>query len=196
MLPVILNSSPGRIVLSRWGIAPVWLSSVSPLRINVRFETLRDWPTFRSDLALRRCLVLADGFYEWKATKQKRKIPFRITRTDGKPFAFAGIWQESSADSASSPRFSIITTAADSFMAPIHSRMPVILDKDEESEWINAGADVPSLLGMLESPYGFPLRMYEVSREVNRAAVDTPELIKPVSNKDGDAPPLFKAAKI
>src|SRR5207249_10874104 len=152
------------IVFSHWGIRPVWLSSVSSRRdglINVRFENLRDRPTFRNDLALRRCMVLADGFYEWKATKTKRKIPYRITRRDGKPFAFAGIWQEGvdaprpripagvrgdfaagtrstlqiearlvagigqEGVNASPPRFAIITTAADSFMWPIHSRMAV-----------------------------------------------------------------------
>src|SRR5438046_5005989 len=73
MLPVILNSDPGQIVFSHWGIAPVWLSSLSKKDglINVRFENLRDRPTFQKDLALRRCMVLADGFYEWKATKTK-----------------------------------------------------------------------------------------------------------------------------
>ena len=137
-LPVILNSSPSSIVLSHWGIAPPWLSRVSSRGelINVRVETLRDRPTFRDDLVSRRCLVLADGFYEWMAdAERRRKVPFRITREDRAPFAFAGIWQEGA--SGSSPRFAIITTAADSFMRPIHSRMPVILDREEEREWIS-----------------------------------------------------------
>src|SRR5207249_5546365 len=148
----------------------------------------------RANLVLRRCLVPVDGFYEWKATKTKRKIPYRITRRDGAPFAFAGIWQEAS-DGRSSPRFAIITTAADAFMRPIHSRMPVILEKDEERVWISSRADVPFLLGILETPYGSPLRAYEVSREVNRAVVDTPELLLPVDEKEDDKP-LFKTAKI
>jgi putative SOS response-associated peptidase YedK len=189
-LPVILNASPGRIVLSHWGIAPVWLSSLARKDglINVRFENLRDRPTFRSDLALRRCLVLADGFYEWQATKSKRKIPYRITREDGAPFAFAGIWQETS--DGLSPRFAIITTAADSFMAPIHSRMPVILDEKEEKAWIGGEGELTDFLRLLETPYGSALRMYEVSRDVNRAFVDSPLLIEPVEGGDDD--PLFK----
>src|SRR5439155_634337 len=125
---VILNSDPGKVVFAHWGIAPVWLSSLSKKDglINVRFENLRDRPTFQKDLTLRRCMVLADGFYEWKATKIKRKIPYRIMRKDGMPFAFAGIWQEDSTNGAS-PRFAIITTAANAFMQPIHARMPVII---------------------------------------------------------------------
>src|SRR5213593_3716338 len=90
MLPVILNADPGHIVYSRWGIAPVWMSRVAKrdALINVRFETLRDKATFRTDLSARRCLVPADGFYEWKADSRGKKIPYRITRKDGKLFSF------------------------------------------------------------------------------------------------------------
>src|SRR2546428_12761720 len=115
-LPVILNCDPRHVVFAAWGIRPVWMRvAKKDGLINVRFETLRDRPTFHADLSARRCLVPADGFYEWKTGAGKRKIPYRITRRDGKPFAFAGIWEEDSNDGAL-PRFAIITTAADSFM--------------------------------------------------------------------------------
>jgi len=80
-------------------------------------------------------------------------------------------------------------------MRPIHSRMPVILDQDEERAWISSGEDIPSLLDILESRYGSQLRMYEVSREVNRAAVDTPSLVRPVAHGEGDTP-LFKTTGV
>ena len=114
--------------------------------INVRFETLRDKATFRADLEGRRCLVPADGFYEWK-TVSGSKVPFRITRRDGKPFAFAGIWQEGPKEPGLLPRFAIITTAADSFMQPIHSRMPVILDVDEERAGLSVMESFPISCG-------------------------------------------------
>src|SRR5881296_2768593 len=95
-LPVILNNDPRHVVFAAWGIRPIWMSRVAKKDglINVRFETLRDKATFRADLEGRRCLVPADGFYEWKTRVGKRKIPYRITRRDGKLLAFAGIWQE------------------------------------------------------------------------------------------------------
>ena len=195
-LPVILNSDPRHVVFAAWGIRPVWMSRVAKKDglINVRFETLRDKATFRADLEGRRCLVPADGFYEWKTEAGKKKIPYRITRRDGKPFGFAGIWQEDV--SGASPRFAIITTAADAFMQPIHSRMPVILDSKYEKAWVGgSSSDAIDLLRLLKMPYGPSLRAYEVSREVNRAAVDSPELIRPVGEGEDDAP-LFKAAKM
>src|SRR2546422_4286290 len=180
-LPVILNSDSRHVVFAAWGIRPVWMSRVVKKDglINVRFETLRDRPTFHADLSARRCLVPADGFYEWRTGAGKKKIPYRITRRDGKPFAFAGIWEEDS-DKGASPRFAIITTAADAFMQPIHSRMPVILDADEERAWIERGGELSDFLRLLETPYPPALRAYEVSREVNRATMDTPEVMNPV----------------
>src|SRR5437867_13038157 len=118
------------------------------------------------------------GVYPFKATIIRESLI--LPHLSGKPFAFTGLWQNS-IDDASSPRFAIITTAADAFMQPIHSRMPVILDADEERAWISSSGDVPSLLGLLETPFASPLRAYEVSREVNRATVDTRNLIKPVA---------------
>lgn len=182
-LPVILNAEPDKIVLTPWGIKPEWLARVAKKDglINVRFETLRDKATFRSDLEKRRCLVPADGFYEWKAVPGARKVPFRITRKDGKLFAFAGIWHESPSEGGRAPRFAIITTAANDLMQPIHARMPVILDEEEEKAWLASEGRLPDLIGLLETPAAVALRAYEVSREVNRASVDVPELIKPVA---------------
>lgn len=189
-LPVILNADPRTIVLVPWGLKPDWMGPVTKKGglINVRLETLRDKRTFRSDLAERRCLVPADGFYEWKTLPDGKKVPFRITRTDGRLFAFAGIWQERREAGGRTPHFAIITTAANDLMQPIHSRMPVILDAGEEAAWLAGAGNLPDLIEILETPMAIGLRAYEVSRAVNRAALDTPEVIKPVAHTPTVAP--------
>ncbi|MBI4460302.1 MAG: SOS response-associated peptidase, partial [Acidobacteria bacterium] len=176
-LPVILNTASRTIFLAPWGLKPDWMSRAVKKGglINVRLETLRDKRTFRSDLAERRCLVPADGFYEWKTLPDGKKVPFRITRTDGKLFAFAGIWQERLDAGSRTPHFAVITTAANELMQPIHSRMPVILDAGEEADWLASAKDVRNLIRLLETPPSLDMCAYEVSRSVNRVAVDTPE---------------------
>ena len=184
-LPVILNTAPRTIVLAPWGLKPGWLTQAAKKGglINVRLETLRDKRTFRPELSERRCLVPADGFYEWKTLPDGKKVPFRITRTDGKLFAFAGIWQERLEAGGRTPHFAIITTAANDLMQPIHSRMPVILDAGEEAAWLAGAKDVRNLIGLLETPPALAMCAYEVSRAVNRTAVDLPEVIKPVPGR-------------
>jgi putative SOS response-associated peptidase YedK len=117
MLPVILNDRPGKIVLAKWGIAPAWMTKRPDGLINVRAETLRDKPKFRSDFLHRRCVVIADGFYEWKATRAG-KTPYRIHLKKNGPVAFAAIWEEEP-----ETRFAIVTTAANTLLRPIHRRM-------------------------------------------------------------------------
>ncbi len=181
-LPVILNADPGKIVFSVWGLKPVWMAEVSRRDglINVRLETLRDKPTFRKDLEERRCFIPADGFYEWETLAGGQKVPLRIVRRDSKPFAFAGIWENAADGETGLPRFAIVTTAADAFMQPIHSRMPVILNPAGEQAWLSRITGRTDLLDLLESAPPGPLKAYEVSPKVNRASSDDPELIKSV----------------
>src|SRR3989344_9701389 len=106
-MPVILNTDPKHIVLTKWGIKPVWFKSVSGKSdglINIRAETLKEKHTFKKDLEERSCLILADGFYEWKKIGSK-KIPYRFVLKNRKPFAFAGLWEENEGEK----RFAIIT---------------------------------------------------------------------------------------
>jgi putative SOS response-associated peptidase YedK len=181
-LPVILNEDPKTIRFISWGLRPAWLKKAAGRKelINVKAETLRDRPTFKGDLTRRRCLVPADGFYEWQKTG-KPKIPYRISLKSGELFAFAGIWQDNTGEDGNPLRtFAIITTAANSLVGQIHDRMPVILKKDDEKRWIDTDITTEKLLSFLRPyPANF-LQMYEISSRVNRTTEDLPELIKPV----------------
>jgi putative SOS response-associated peptidase YedK len=180
-LPVILNTAPDMIFPLRWGLKPAWAQKLGRREgiINVRAETLRDRPTFKKDLLEHRCLVLADSFYEWRKDR-KHKTPFRILLKTEEPFAFAGIWEENK-DSDGQPiqTFAIITTEANTVVAEIHNRMPVVLTPEEERGWLADDKPVRELLHFLR-PYPAELmRAYQVSTLVNSASMDQPELIKP-----------------
>src|SRR6266851_4476132 len=177
-LPVILNASPHSIVLSPWGIKLPWIKRDG--LINVRAETLREKRTFQKDLADRRCLIPADGFYEWQVRPGGKKAPYLIRRRAGGVFAFAGIWQAEKQATGTEPRFAIITTRANDLMRPIHLRMPVILTPEQERIWLSAKTPAPELLAMLEPAPSKDLRAFEVSSDVNRASIDTPAVMEPV----------------
>jgi putative SOS response-associated peptidase YedK len=174
-----LNESPSEILPVR-----PWMHGIG--LINMRTETLKEKETFRDDLLNRRCLVLADGFYEWKEVARGRKVPFRFCRTDGSPFAFAGIWEVNHDEKGQDFKaFSIITTAAERPVAAIHARMPVILKRADESVWLSSDLALPGLWDLMDHSEARALRAYEVSRAVNNARNDSPELILPVG--DGGA---------
>jgi putative SOS response-associated peptidase YedK len=180
-LPVILNAEPKHIRLVSWGINPWWFKrSRGGGPINVRIETVQT--RFKDDLAERRCLVLANGFYEWARTTDG-KVPYRFVLRDRSPFAFAGIWEEREDALGVIPSFAILTTAADAAVAPIHNRMPVILPQALEREWISSARSPDEVLSMLKAGDSVALQAYPVSTLVNRASVDTPELIEPVEVK-------------
>lgn len=181
-LPVILSEDPKTIRFLAWGLRPAWMTKVTKKEgiINVRAETLRDRPTFKEDFSRRRCLVLADSFYEWKKGG-KQKIPYRILLKSGEPFAFAGIWEENTGEDGQPLRtFAIITTEANKLVGEVHNRMPVILRKEAEKTWLDYDITQEKLSALL---YPYPemlMQMYEVSTWVNRATEDSPEIIKPV----------------
>lgn len=172
---------------ARWGLIPGWAKddSIGAKMINARSETVADKPAFRTAFARRRCLIPADGFYEWK-TEEGGKQPYRITLDDGRPFAFAGLW-EAWHDPRHKTRLescSIITTAAAPAIAEIHHRMPVILEGAAFEAWLHPEARRDSLLALL-APYAGALRAYKVSKSVNKVANDSLELLEPLPE---DAP--------
>ncbi len=136
-LPVILNQTPKQIDCLKWGLIPHWAKDekIAYKMINARLETLAEKPTFKSLLKSKRCLVLADGFYEWKKVG-KVKLPMRFTMANKSPFAFAGLW----AEWQGTKTFTIITTAANELLAPFHDRMPVILRREDFVAWLDSGS--------------------------------------------------------
>jgi putative SOS response-associated peptidase YedK len=178
LLPLIRNDARDVITLGQWGFLPSWARGkpIKPM-INARAETVAAKPMFRGAYTSHRCLVLAEGFYEWKQT-DAGKIPYRITRTDGQPFAFAGLFSQYDVG-GEEPRttFTILTTAPNALMADIHHRMPVILLPNHEEAWLCAPR--PALL----IPYpSDAMRAYPVSRKVNNPHYDAPDVIDAVTS--------------
>jgi putative SOS response-associated peptidase YedK len=180
-LPVITLEDPELITLRYWGMVPVWWTRDTRGLINIKYETLRDKKTFRKDLAKRRCLVLADGFYEWKG-ERGHKTPYHIRLKSGEPFAFAGLYEENEIGGKPVATFAIITTEPNELMQPIHNRMPVILSKDMESAWLNPDMEPDHALKILDrsTPAGI-MEAYEVSKKVNSPGFDQPELLNPIA---------------
>ena len=168
----------------RWGLIPHWAKSASmgARMINARAETVAERPAFRDALRRRRCLVLADGFYEWHRSATGR-TPMRIVMQSGEPFAFAGLWAVwRDAEGNRVPSCTIITTAANGLLAPIHDRMPVLLPPGLEEFWLDRSVDDPDALASVLSPMADDsMESYEVSTLVNSAANNGPEIIEAVA---------------
>lgn len=155
MLPVIKSVNPEQIDLLKWGLKPVWLDKLSGRKssslINVRDDNLRLKKTFEKDLLNRRCLILADGFYEWKKINNA-KMPYFFHLDENEPFAMAGIWEENKFNNGEIwETFAIVTTEANKDVKGVHDRMPVILEREEEEMWLGNGEknDFLSLLDPL-----------------------------------------------
>ncbi len=168
-----------------WGLIPSWAKdpSIGNRMINARGETLAEKPAYRGAYKYKRCLIPADGFYEWKAQPgTKTKLPYFIHMKDGQPFAFAGLWDEWRGPDGSPVRTcTIITTAPNSLMASIHDRMPVILRPEDYPEWLDAGPQAAQSLQHLVAPFPPELmEAYPVSALVNSPSNDRAECLQPV----------------
>ena len=176
----IRNDDPETIDALSWGLVPDWVDDPDdfPRPINARAETVAEKPSFRDAFAERRCLVLADGFYEWTG-RRGSKQPYRIVRTDGEPFAFAGLWETWGSNGGTLRTTTIVTTAANETVGAIHDRMPVILERDEERPWLSGGD--PDVLQSMLHPYpDGELDAYPVSTAVNDPSHDSPDVVEPV----------------
>lgn len=177
---VIPQADAQRIHAFRWGLIPAWAEdmSIAAQTINARMETVLDRPAFRQAVQMGRCLVLADGFYEWKKNGADKQ-PYRITLKGEKPFAFAGIsdkWRHPDGHWIES--FSIITTAPNELMADIHNRMPAILSEEMAAAWLDPRQDAEELVELLR-PYPGEMQAYPVSQSVGNVRHDSPRLIAP-----------------
>jgi putative SOS response-associated peptidase YedK len=167
-----------------WGLVPSWAKDVTigSRLINARAETLAEKPSFRGSLKYKRCLIPADGFYEWQArTGSKTKVPHFISMKDHRPFAFAGLWDEwQSPDGGIIRSATIITTEPNELMAGIHNRMPAILPPERYDDWLDPRPRTAESLAPLLTQFpAEEMSAYPVSMLVNSPANDRPELIQP-----------------
>jgi len=172
----------------RWGLIPSWSKdpSIGDRMINARAESLAEKPSFRNAFRRRRCLILADGFYEWKQVPEsKTKQPFYIRMKDSLPFAFAGLWEIwVSPDGSEIRSCTIITAQPNELVATIHNRMPVILSEEAYDLWLAFGDKPVDQLEKLLVPYpDNEMQAFPVSPMVNSPQTDAPELIKPIQNE-------------
>lgn len=174
--------------LLHWGLVPSWAKDpgIGARMINARCETVAVKPSFRSAFRRRRCLVVADGFYEWKKL-ERAKQPYYIRLGEGQPFAFAGLWEHWQGQLAGwdgdggLDSCTIITTEPNELAAPIHNRMPVILRPEDYASWLDPELTEPDAVQSLLRPYAADqMEAYPVSTRVNRAANDEPECIERV----------------
>ncbi|MDP6455117.1 MAG: SOS response-associated peptidase [SAR202 cluster bacterium] len=184
VLTITNRGSENRPELMRWGLVPSWAKDpkIGNRMINARAETLAEKPSFRNAFKRRRCLIPADGFYEWKR-EGKSKKPMRITANPGGLFAFAGLWETwKQPDDSWLLTCAIITTSANEFMTSIHDRMPVILPRESEALWLNSEEQNTAMLSELLLPYDSDeMEAYEVSTLVNSPRNNYPEVIAPVA---------------
>lgn len=167
-----------------WGLIPSWAKdpSIGNRLINARAETLAEKPSFRAAYKYRRCLILADAFFEWQAQPgSKSKTPHLIRLKSGKAFAFAGLWEHwQAADGSEVRSLAIITTEPNQLMAPIHNRMPVILPPIAYAQWVDPSPQTAAALQGLLGPYpASEMEAFPISTLVNSPANDRPEVVLP-----------------
>lgn len=184
VLAVVRDGDDRRMTWLRWGLIPFWAKdpTIGDRLINARAETVASKPAFRAALRRRRCLIAADGFYEWQR-RGEQKTPMYIHLKSGQPFAFAGLYETwTSPEGERIESCAIITTGPNELMAPIHNRMPVILLPEEHTLWLDPGVQDTALLQPLLRPYpAEQMEAYEVSRQVNSPHNNSAELLQPVA---------------
>lgn len=173
-------------VMLKWGLIPSWAKdpAMGMKLINARAETVAEKPSFRKAFRQRRCLVLADGFYEWQKEGQTKQ-PYYIRMKDERPFAFAGLWEHwTDAEGNVLETCALMTTEPNEIMTPIHHRMPVILNPNAYDPWLDPTLqDVSRLTPLLQSYPAEEMMANPVSRVVNNARIDDPRCIEPFTEE-------------
>ncbi|NLA27152.1 MAG: SOS response-associated peptidase [Firmicutes bacterium] len=182
MILALRQPPPGgqrEMVRMKWGLLPFWAvdKGGGKVLINARAETVADKPAFRSAFQRRRALIPASGFYEWLREEKSRK-PFYIHLAGGGPFALGALYESLDRERKEPERCAIITTAANSIIAPIHHRMPLIIPEKHYSLWLNGGTPLAVLQNMLKPYPADKMAAYPVSRRVNSPAFDHPDCLK------------------
>lgn len=184
VLAVVAAEGKNRLVAMRWGLIPVWAkdASIGSRMINARAETLADKASFKRPFKSQRCLVVADGFFEWRKT-EGGKVPMYIRLKNGKPFGFAGLYDRwTSPDGEPVTSCTIITTSANALVEPIHDRMPVIVPARRQAQWLDPKNQRIDQLTEMLAPYpAAQMEAYPVARLVNSPNNNTPACIEPVA---------------
>jgi putative SOS response-associated peptidase YedK len=176
------RGSARELSLMRWGLIPSWAKdpAIGSRMINARAETVATKPSFRAAFKRRRCLIPADGFYEWQKRDGRTKQPFYIGLKDEQPFAFAGLWESwTAADGSEIESCTVITTAANDLLRELHDRMPVILDEDDYPRWLDPKPVSADNLQSLLHPFPSErMRFYPVNTVVNSPQNEVPQCIQ------------------
>ena len=183
-IPVVLDKDNRDVEMLRWGLIPFWAKDekIGYRMINARSETIQEKPSFRNAFMQRRCLILADGFFEWqKQSGSAPKVPFYFQLADGAPFAFAGIWEAwNPSPNVQVRSCTIITTEPNNLVAMAHNRMPVILDKDLMWDWLDE-KPAEALQAMLAPYPAEKMRAHPVGLAVNNPKNDSEECVRPLA---------------
>jgi len=176
------QGQPRRLDNLRWGLIPFWAkdTKIGARMINARGETVAEKPAFRSAFEKRRCLILSDGYFEWKKEGSKKQ-PFYIRMADDRPFAFAGLWEKWRGDGEAEPleTCTVITTTANDLTQPIHERMPVILGPNDYQPWLDRKNSKREQLEYLLQPYpSSEMKVERVSMHVNNVRNDDPQCLE------------------
>jgi putative SOS response-associated peptidase YedK len=182
------------LVTLRWGLIPAWAKDpkIGNRLINARAESLAEKPSFRAAFQKRRCLIPADGFFEWKKRNGKRE-PYCVRLRDGRPFAFAGLWDQwQSTDGELVESCTIVTTDANDLVRPLHDRMPVIVDPQDYERWLDRRIQDPAKLREILKPYPSERMIaYPVSAAVNNPRHDDARCVEPESTNSEEQRLLF-----
>lgn len=175
------ESGTRSLALLRWGLVPSWARDVKigARLINARAETVREKPAFRSAFRARRCLIPANGWFEWKRTGGRRQ-PCFLALESGSPVSFAALWEQWGRDGRQLETFTIITTEASPALSDIHDRQPVVVDPDDFTDWLDPGTPPATLQEIIGPPHEGPYEIRPVSDRVNRVANDTADILTPV----------------
>jgi putative SOS response-associated peptidase YedK len=180
---VVEEDQKRKLEMLRWGLIPSWAKdpSIGNKMINARAETVSEKPSFRKAFKVRRCLILADGFYEWQRTDNSKQ-PYHIKLEDDSPFAFAGLWETWGMNGEEIRSCAVITTEANQLMNEIHHRMPVILHPEDYELWLDPNFDEKEPLTSLLKPYpADAMEAYPVSRRVNKPSNNEPSVLEPAA---------------
>jgi putative SOS response-associated peptidase YedK len=178
----VRNDAQGEVAPLRWGLVPAWAqdAAIGPKLINARAETLAERPAFSDALQRRRCVIFADGFYEWSGAKKHRR-PYRFEVDGGAPFVFAGLYERWGAGADVMETCTIVTCDANGLCAAVHDRMPVILADDAIAAWL--GAAVEDALAVLVPFASSRMTSFPVTPELNRVNFDDPRSLEPIAEE-------------